>query len=243
MINKTLYFLIGMIAVCVLGTNARADLLLRGEDNLGHNLTGCPRIGILTDLRIINPLISTPNFSDFVFSDDLLIYDTDLDITWYDFSHFSPEYEDAVIWADQLSVIVGTTEFTDWRLPSLLKREDSNSRSPHHTEVGHLYLIELVNYQVLHPWDFPDKWRYFDNLAGGYYWMIQTKGEDGKGGKESRKAPAYNSYDRKLQFVPVSGINRPIMKKHTLFYNKNQYLGVAVHPGDIIRRLEDIHNK
>ncbi len=148
MIKKTLFFLIGMIVVFVLGTTARADLLLRGEDNLGHNL----------------------------------IYDTDLDITWYDFSHFSPEYEDAIIWADQLSVKVGTTEFTDWRLPSLLKRKDSNSRSPHHTEVGHLYLIELVNYQVLHPWAFPDKWRYFDNLAGGYYWMIQAKGEDGKGG-------------------------------------------------------------
>ena len=70
--------------------------------------------------------------------------------------------------------------------------------------------------------------------------MIQTKGEDGKGGKESRKAPAYNSYDRKLQFVPVSGVNRPIANRHTLFYNKNIFLGVAVHPGDIFRKLQKL---
>jgi hypothetical protein len=167
-----------------------------------------------------------------------LVYDTDLDITWYDFSHFAPAYQDAVIWADQLSVRVGTVEFTDWRLPSLIEGKNSNSGSPNHSEVEHLYLIELVNNEVLFPWIFRDKWRYFDNLVGGYYWMIQAKGGNGIGSEEKSEAPAYNSYDRKLEFVPVFGINRPIAKRHTLFYNKNQYLGVAVHPGDIIKKLQ-----
>ncbi len=167
-----------------------------------------------------------------------LVYDTDLDITWYDYSHLSPEYDDAVMWAGKLSVRVGTTEFTDWKLPSLLKGKDSNSGSSHNTEVGHLYLTELENYQVLHPWAFPGKWRYFDYLPGGHYWIIQSEKGSGIGSYKSREAPTYNSFDQKLQFVPVSGINRPIVKKHTFFYKKNQFLGVAVHPGDIIRKLK-----
>ncbi len=204
MIKNILFFLIAIIVMISFGRTARADLILRGEDKLGHNL----------------------------------VYDTDLDITWYDYCYFSPEYEDAVTWANQLSVRVGTTEFTDWRLPSLSKRKDSKSGSPHYTEVGHLYLVELEKYQVLHPWAFPNKWRYFENLEGGYYWMIQAKEGVGIGIKESKKAPAYNSYDCGLHFVPVSGTNRPKAKKHTLFYNKNEYLGVAVHPGDIIQGLQ-----
>lgn len=208
MMKKVLFFLIVTIAVIGVGATARADLLLRGEDNLGYNL----------------------------------VYDTDLDITWYDFSLFAPAYKDAVIWAKQLSVEVGTNKFEGWRLPSFLEGENSNSESPHYTEVEHLYLLELERYQVLHPWAFPDKWRYFENLSGGYYWVIQGKDGDGIGSKEPGKAPAYSSYDRKLQFVPVSGLNRPIMKRHTLFYNKNQYLGVAVHPGDIIQNNKSSDN-
>ncbi len=43
-----------------------------------HKSTGCPRIGILIDLRVINPLISTPEFSAFVFLDNLSIGDPHL---------------------------------------------------------------------------------------------------------------------------------------------------------------------
>ena len=202
--KKTIFFLISMIVVIGLGITSRADLILRGEDNIGHNL----------------------------------VYDTDLDITWYDYSHLAPEYEDAVNWADQLSVRVGTIEFTDWRLPALLEVKDSNSGSRHHSEVEHLYLFELENYQVLHPWTFPGKWRDFDYLPGGHYWTIKSEDWSGMESYKDMKAPVYNSFDEKLQFVPVTGLNRPKADKHTLFYNKNKYLGVAVHPGDVIRRLQ-----
>ena len=202
--KKTIFFLISMIVVIGLGITSRADLILRGEDNIGHNL----------------------------------VYDTDLDITWYDYSHLAPEYEDAVNWADQLSVRVGTIEFTDWRLPALLEVKDSNSGSRHHSEVEHLYLFELENYQVLHPWTFPGKWRDFDYLPGGHYWTIKSEDWSGMESYKDMKAPVYNSFDEKLQFVPVTGLNRPKADKHTLFYNKNKYLGIAVHPGDVIRRLQ-----
>ncbi|MDR4496727.1 MAG: hypothetical protein MRK02_02195 [Candidatus Scalindua sp.] len=207
MIKKILFFLFAMAVVIGWGKTVKSELILRGQDNLSHNL----------------------------------VYDTDLDITWYDLSYFAPEYQDAVMWSDQLSVRVGTTEFADWRLPSLIGGKDYNSGSPHHTEVGHLYLIELVNNEVLYPWAFPDKWRYFDNLAGGYYWMLQAKDGNNTGSKGSREAPAYNSYNRKLLFIPVSGVNRPVENRHTFFINKNKYLGVAVHPGDIIRKLQTLY--
>ncbi len=163
-----------------------------------------------------------------------LVYDIDLDITWYDFSYYAPEYKDAVNWADQLSVKVGTIEFTDWRLPLYLEVKNSHSDMPSHSEVEHLYLSELPNYQVLHPWAFPGKWRYFDNLPGGFYWIIQEKEWQGLGVTDVREAPAYNSFDRKPHFIPASGVDRPISDKHTLFYDKNKFLGIAVHPGDII---------
>ena len=153
-------------------------------------------------------------------------------------SYFAPEYQDAVTWANQLSVQIGSTEFTDWRLPSVISGEHYNIGSPHHTEMGHLYLIELVNYEVLHPWAFPDKWRYFENLAGGYYWMLQVKDRNAMGSEGSGKAPAYNSKERRLQFIPVLMVNIPRDNWFTIFRKKKGNLGVAVHPGDIVRKLQ-----
>lgn len=46
-----------------------------------------------------------------------LIYDTDLDITWYDFSLKPPVEVDwylGVDWADALSVTFGSNTYTDW---------------------------------------------------------------------------------------------------------------------------------
>lgn len=200
--KKLLLLLFTVIITICPGRTARSELILRGKDNLGHNL----------------------------------VYDTDLDITWYDMSYFAPEYKDAVIWVDSLSVKVGSMEFTDWRLPSVIKGEKYDSYTPYNSEIGHLYLIELVKSEVLHPWAFPDKWRDFENLLGGYYWMIRPERGKDMDIEEVGKAPAYNSYYQKLDFVPVSGINRPVANRQFIFYEKNKYLGVAVHPGDIFQK-------
>ncbi|GAX59565.1 zinc carboxypeptidase family [Candidatus Scalindua japonica] len=205
MMKKILCFLVVIMVMLVLITTLKADLLPRGEDNLGHNL----------------------------------VYDTELDITWYDFSYYSPEYKDAVIWANQLSVRVGTVELTEWRLPSLINGKGSKSGPQHYSEVEHLYLSELEHYQVLHPWAFPGKWRYFDNLPGGHYWIIHSNEESGVGSDKNGDAPVYNSFAQKLQYVPISDVNRPKAVRHTFFYDKNTYLGVAVHQGDIIRKLQN----
>ncbi|MHC4270503.1 MAG: hypothetical protein ACYSTS_18880 [Planctomycetota bacterium] len=165
-----------------------------------------------------------------------LVYDTVLDITWYDYSYVAYEYQDAVAWADQLSVKIGTTEFTDWRLPSVIKGENYNQDSPHHTEIGHLYLKELVENAVMHPWAFPDNWRDFDRLVGGYYWMLQIQDRNSMGSEVSSEALVYNSKDRNLQFIPVLSVKRPRDSWYKFFSKKKKYLGVAVHPGDIVRK-------
>jgi tetratricopeptide (TPR) repeat protein/CHAT domain-containing protein len=41
------------------------------QGEMGRVSADCPRVGVLTELLVINPLISTPKFSDFVFSDNM----------------------------------------------------------------------------------------------------------------------------------------------------------------------------
>ncbi|MCP4989086.1 MAG: hypothetical protein GY928_24415, partial [Colwellia sp.] len=47
-----------------------------------------------------------------------LIYDKDLDITWYDFTNARKNWYDQRTWADQLVVNFGGATFGNWRLPT-----------------------------------------------------------------------------------------------------------------------------
>ena len=47
-----------------------------------------------------------------------LIYDSDLDVTWYDLTYSSTNWNDAVIWAGGLSVTFNEAVYDDWRLPT-----------------------------------------------------------------------------------------------------------------------------
>ncbi len=67
-----------------------------------------------------------------------LIYDTDLDITWYDFSNPDNFWQDQIDWADNLSVDFGGTIFDDWRLPITV--DDPNVTT---SEMRHLFYDEL----------------------------------------------------------------------------------------------------
>jgi hypothetical protein len=77
-----------------------------------------------------------------------LIYDTDFDITWYDYSHTLNEWDDQVAWADALSVTFGSNTYNDWRLPTALNQDGSGPRFGYYgtgSEMGHLYYTELGN--------------------------------------------------------------------------------------------------
>jgi hypothetical protein len=47
-----------------------------------------------------------------------LIYDSDLNITWYDYTKNLDTWQNQVNWADALSVTFGSNVYTDWRLPT-----------------------------------------------------------------------------------------------------------------------------
>ncbi len=83
-----------------------------------------------------------------------LIYDTDLDVTWYDFTNTADNHwDDHVAWADTLSVDFGGTTITDWRLPTTVDGLFVNGTDGSTTggfnittsEMGHLFYVELGN--------------------------------------------------------------------------------------------------
>jgi hypothetical protein len=74
-----------------------------------------------------------------------LIYDTDLDITWYDYSHSADTWDGQMDWASALSVTFGGNTYDDWRLPMLINPGltpclDYNCTD---SEMGHLYYVEI----------------------------------------------------------------------------------------------------
>ena len=72
-----------------------------------------------------------------------LIYDTDLDITWYDFSNPETFWQDQIDWATDLSIDFGGTIFDDWRLPTTVDDPSSNGFNITTSEMGHLFYDEL----------------------------------------------------------------------------------------------------
>lgn len=77
-----------------------------------------------------------------------LIYDTDFDITWYDYTNYVGFWQDTMDWASGLSVTFGGNIYEDWRLPSALNQDGSGPCTVYNcteSEMGHLYYIELGN--------------------------------------------------------------------------------------------------
>jgi hypothetical protein len=74
-----------------------------------------------------------------------LIYDTDLDVTWYDYADQNSSalwLGGASAWAADLSVTTANgTVYTDWRLPSTVQ----GSGNANLGEMGYLYYTELGN--------------------------------------------------------------------------------------------------
>ena len=81
-----------------------------------------------------------------------LIYDTDLDITWYDYSNYG-NWQNMMDWADALSVTFGSNTYVDWRLPITVDGPgvfgyDGTTTGGHNvtsSDLGHLFYTELEN--------------------------------------------------------------------------------------------------
>ena len=83
-----------------------------------------------------------------------LIYDTDLDITWYDYSSASDTWQNQADWADELSVNFGINTYTDWRLPATTvdgpyvfgyDGSTTGGYNVTNSEMAHLFYTELGN--------------------------------------------------------------------------------------------------
>lgn len=113
-----------------------------------------------------------------------LIYDSDLDITWYDYSNSAATWQDQVDWADALPVNFGGNFFDGWRLPEtpdgeLVNRVDGTGNAGlnmTNSEMAHLFYVELENLAMLSIYDEyqPDYGLQntgdFQNLQAGLYW-------------------------------------------------------------------------
>ena len=82
-----------------------------------------------------------------------LIYDSVLDITWYDFTKSPDTWQNQMDWAGALSVNFGGNVFDNWRLPKAVDGiavygDDGTTTAGHNitnSEMGHLYYTELGN--------------------------------------------------------------------------------------------------
>ena len=101
-----------------------------------------------------------------------LIYDTDLNITWYDFKLSHVMLNDAYYWADALTVNAGGNVYDDWRLPITYDTScgfDIRSGGEFNctnSEMGHLYYTELLNPAGGPPTNTGD----FQNLQANALW-------------------------------------------------------------------------
>ena len=82
-----------------------------------------------------------------------LIYDTDLDVTWYDYTRDYDLWQNQMDWADQLSVTFGSNTYTDWRLPTTVDGTyefgcDGTTTGGYNitsSDMGHLFYTALGN--------------------------------------------------------------------------------------------------
>jgi hypothetical protein len=82
-----------------------------------------------------------------------LIYDTDLDITWYDYTNSGELWQDQVDWVNGLIVDFGGITYEDWRLPATVDGTysfgyDGTTTAGYNitsSEMGHLWYAELGN--------------------------------------------------------------------------------------------------
>jgi hypothetical protein len=124
-----------------------------------------------------------------------LIYDSDFNITWYDYTNSSANWQTQMNWASALVVNFGGTVFDDWRLPTALNQDGSGPCDVYNctgSEIGHLYFTELGNemfydimsgsltggltntgyFQNLHPYTYWTGTEQSDNP--GYYWYFDA---------------------------------------------------------------------
>jgi len=110
---------------------------------------------------------SLPASADLTVVGNRLIYDSDLDITWYDFTHEAATLEQQKQWVSGLKMTRDYQDQERWRLPmtvnvGVLMTSGYNSTG---AEMGHLYYASLGNTD----WGLTNQGP-FENLVPAGYW-------------------------------------------------------------------------
>ncbi len=122
-----------------------------------------------------------------------LIYDQDLNITWYDYYNPINTWENQMNWASGLSVTHNSNTYTDWRLPTTVDGTDLFSYDGTTTsgynittsEMGHLFHTELGNLGYYDTsgsgpqpgWGTTDTGD-FQSLVSVFYWSSTVYGDN-----------------------------------------------------------------
>jgi hypothetical protein len=196
------------------------------------------RLSLFGCLTVLMLFVTVPGHAALVDNGGGLIYDTDLNITWYDAPAVEMTWGHAMSWASGLTV--GGTAAGSWRLPNTLPVNGSsynyatrydgttdsgwNISSPY-SEMGHLFHVELGNKGFYLPdgsypqsgwgsgWGLKHKGP-FTNLQTSHYWS----------GTEYAPDPTYAwrfNFDDGWQLAYVKG------------NISSDHFALAVHPGNV----------
>ncbi len=156
-----------------------------------------------------------------------LIYDQDLDITWYDYTNATDDWASQVAWAGGLSVDFRGNIYNDWRLPTTVDGAsewgfDGTTTAGYNittSEMGHLFYTELGNlgyYDTSGSWPQPG-WGLsntgaFQNLISSVYWSGTEFADNINGAWSFRFTPGNQNADLK----------------------PSDFYGLAVRSGDVV---------
>ncbi|MEW6600626.1 MAG: hypothetical protein AB1499_06625 [Nitrospirota bacterium] len=145
-----------------------------------------------------------------------LIYDTDLDITWYDYTNSHTTWQNNMDWVSALSVDFDGSVYGGWRLPRTFDQSCMGYNCAN-SEVAHLYYTELGNLGAKDAdGNFQSGWGLlntgdFQNLQTDFYWSVTESSAN------PSMAWLFNTYN---------GIQNNFIKTV-------EYYGIAVHDGNI----------
>jgi hypothetical protein len=125
-------------------------------------------------------------------SGNLLIYDSHLDITWYDFTKEpSNKWQTQWEWADTLSVTFGSITYDNWRLPVVFDESCVNENCTN-SEMGHLFYTDFSNTANAGARGDPINTEPFEHLTISTFWSGTDKA--GWGGTVAWTFDFFNGY-------------------------------------------------
>jgi hypothetical protein len=154
-----------------------------------------------------------------------LIYNSDLNITWYDYSNFADTWQNQMDWAGALDVDFGGTHYTDWRLPSTVDGPytfgfDGTTTGGYNitsSEMGYLYYTALGNsaggplskkgdFQNLQSVSYWSGTEYATNTTSAWYFYTEWGYQDYASKNVDIYAIAVRSGDVTIVPEPISSI-------------------------------------